>query len=64
MAKNILTSLGIAAAAAAIGVIQKKMLGSWTATLTTSNEKPNDIMTIVQAIKDSNVLLKRITKTI
>ena len=29
-----------------------------------SNEDTNDIMTIVQALKDSNILLKGVTKTI
>ena len=29
-----------------------------------SNEEMNDIMKIVQALEDSNILLKRITRTI
>ena len=35
-----------------------------TTTLTISNEEINDIIKIVQVFEDSNILLKRITKTI
>ena len=38
--------------------------GSGTTTLITSNEEMNDIMEIVQAPKDSNILLKGVTKKI
>ena len=38
--------------------------GSGTTTLTISNEKMNDIMKIFQALEDSNILLKGVTKTI
>ena len=65
LAKNILASLRIAAAASAIDAgIQKKIHGSGTRTLIISNEEVNDIMKIVQALEDCNILLKRITKTI
>ena len=65
IAKNILAPLGITAAASAIDTgIQKKIHGSGTATLIISNEEMNDIMKIVQALEDSDILLKRITKTI
>ena len=65
LAKNILAPLGITAAASAIDAgIQKKIYGSRTATLIISNEEMNDIMKIVQALEDSNILLKDITKTI
>ena len=64
-AKNVLATLGITAAASAIdAVIQKKIHGSGTTTLILSNELMNDIMKIVQALEDSNILLKGITKTI
>ena len=57
--------VGIAAAASAIdAVIQKKIHGSGTTTLIISNEEMNDIMKIVQALEDSNILLKGVTKTI
>ena len=65
LAKDILAPLGITAAASAIDAgIQKKMSGSGTTTFVISNEKMNYIMKIVQALEDSNILLKRVTKTI
>ena len=42
----------------------KKIHGSGTATLLISNEEMNDIIKIVQALKDSNILLKGVTKSI
>ena len=42
----------------------KKIHGSGSTTLIISNEKMNDIMKIVQALEDSNILLKGVTKTI
>ena len=42
----------------------KKILGSGTTTLVISNEEMNDIMKIVQAVEDSAILLKGVTKTI
>ena len=41
----------------------KKKHGSGTTTLIISNEEMNDIMKIVQALEDSNILLKGVTKT-
>ena len=65
LAKNILAPLGITAAASAIDAgIQKKIHGSGTTTLIISNEEMNDIMKIVQALEDSNILLKGVAKTI
>ena len=65
LAKNVLAPLGITAAASAIDAgIQKKIHGSGTTTLIISNEEMNDIMTIVQALEYSNILLKGVTKTI
>ena len=64
-AKNVLAPLGITAAASAINAgIQKKIHGSGATTLIISNDELNDIMNIVQALEDSNILLKRVTKTI
>ena len=37
---------------------------SGTTTLIISNEEMNDIMKIVQALEDSNILLKEVTKSI
>ena len=42
----------------------KKNLGSGTTTLVISNEEMNDIMKTVQALEDSNILLKEVTKKI
>ena len=38
--------------------------GSGTTTLMISNKEVNDMMKIVQALKESNILLKEVTKTI
>ena len=65
LAKNILAPLGITAAASAIDAgIQKEIHGSVATTLIISNEEMNDIMKIIQALQDSNILLKGVTKTI
>ena len=65
LAKNNLAPLGITAAASAIdvGIKKKKKHGSGTTTLKILNEEMNDIMKIVQALEDSNVLLKGVTIT-
>ena len=65
LTKNILAPLRITAAVSAIDAgIQKETHGSGTTTLIISNEEMNDIMKIVRALEDSNILLKRVTKTI
>ena len=65
LAKNVLASFGITAAVSAIDAgIQKKMHGSGTTTLIISDKEMNDIMKIAQALEDSNILLKGVTKTI
>ena len=68
LVKNISASLGITAAALAIDAgIQKKICGSGrllSTTLILSDKEMNDIMKIVQAFEDSNILLKGVTKTI
>ena len=64
LAKNILAPLGITAAASAIDAgIQKKIHGSGTRTLIISNEEMNDTIKVIQALEDSNILLKGVTKT-
>ena len=64
-AKNVLAPLGITATASAIDAgIQKTIHGSGNTTLIIFNEELNDIMKIVQALEDSNILLKGVTKTI
>ena len=65
LAKNVLAPLGITAAASAIDAeIQKEIHGSGTTTLIISNEGMNDILKIVQALENSNILLKGVTETI
>ena len=44
--------------------VQKKIHGSGTTTLVISNKEMNDLMKIVQALENSDVLLNRETKTI
>ena len=44
--------------------LKKNIHGSGTTTLIISNEEMNDIMKIVQALEDSNILLQGVTKTI
>ena len=62
LAKNILARSGRTAATSVIDArIKKKTL---TTTLIISNKEMDDIMKIVQALKDSNILLKGTTKTI
>ena len=62
LAKNVLAPLEITATALAFYAgIQRKIHGSGT---TTSNEEMNDIINILQALEDCNILLKGVTKTI
>ena len=69
LAKNILAPLGITAIDAGI---QNKIRSSgrpsssasWKTTLIISNKEMNDIIKIVLALEDSNILLKGATKTI
>ena len=57
--------LDLTAASSAIDAgVQKKIYGSGTTALVIQNEEMNDIMKIVQALEDSNTLLKVVTKTI
>ena len=63
--KNVLVPLGITAAASAVDAgIKKKTHGSGNTTLIISNKEMNDIIKIIQAIENSNISLKRVTKTI
>ena len=65
LTKNILVPLGTTAAASAIDSgIQNKIHGSGVTTLIISNEAMNDIMKIIQALEESNILFKGVTKTI
>ena len=65
LAKNVLAPLRITAAASTLDAgIQKKTHGSGTTTLIISNEELKDVMKIVQALKNYNILLKGITKAV
>ena len=65
LAKNISDLLGIMAAASVNDAgIQNEIYGSGTTTLIISNKEMNNIIKIVQALEDSNILLKGVTKTI
>ena len=65
LAKNILALLGITAPASVIDAgTQKKIHVSGTTTLIILKKETNDIMKIVQSLKDYNILLKGVTKII
>ena len=65
LAKNILAPLGITASASVIDAgIQKKIHGSGTTNLIILYDELNDIMKIVQALEDSAILLRGVTKAI
>ena len=53
-----------AAASAADAAIYKKMFGSGTTTLISSNEEVNDIKKIVQPLDESGLLIKGVSETI
>ena len=64
LAKNVLAPLGLTAAMSAIdGSIQKKIHGSGVK-LIIEQEDMNDIIKIIEALENSGILLKRVTKTI
>ena len=62
LAKNVLAPLGLTAAMSVIdGSIQRKMRGEGVI-LVIENEDINDIMKIIEALKNSGILLKGVTK--
>ena len=64
LAKNILAPLGLTAVMSAIdGSIQKKIHGSGVK-LIIEQEDVNDIMKIIKALENSDILLKEVSKTI
>ena len=64
LAKNVLAPLGLTAAMSAIdGSIQKKIHGS-EVKLIIEQEDMNDIMKIIEALENSCILLKGVSKTI
>ena len=63
IAKNILAPWGITAVVSALEAgMWKKLHYSGTTTLIISNEEMNEIMKNVQALEDSNIFLKSVTK--
>ena len=63
--KNILAPLGLSAAMSATdAAIQKKMFGSGNTTLIISNDDINDLIKIVTALEEHDILLKGTSKTI
>ena len=65
LTKSVLIPLELTAAASAADAgIHKRILGSGNTTLIISNEEMNDIIKIVQALEDSNILLKGVTETV
>ena len=64
LAKNVLAPLGLTAAMSAIdGSIQKKIHGAGVK-LIIEQEDMNDIMKIIEALENSGILLKGVSKTI
>ena len=64
LAKNVLTPLGLTAAMSAIdGSMQKKLHGSGVK-LIIEQEDMNDIIKIIEALENSGILLKGVTRTI
>ena len=64
LAKNVLAPLGLTAAMSAVdGSIQKKIHGSGVK-LIIEQEDMNDIIKIIEALENSGILLKGVTKTI
>ena len=64
LAKNVLAPLGLTAAMSAIdGSIQKKIHGSGVK-LIIEQEDINDVIKIIEALENSGILLKGVTKTI
>ena len=63
LAKNVLAPLGLTAAMSAIdGSIQKKIHGSGVKLII--EQDLNDIIKIIEALENSDILLKEVTKTI
>ena len=64
LAKNVLAPLGLTAAISAIdGSIQKKIHRSGV-TLIIEQDDMNDIMKVIEALENSGILLKGVTKTV
>ena len=65
LGKNVLAPLGLSVAMSATdAAIQKKMYGSENTTLIISNDDMADLIKIVTALEEHDILLKGISKTI
>ena len=65
LAKNVLISLGLTAAASTTdAAIHEKMFGSGVTTLISLKEEMNDIIKIVKSLEESGLLTKRTSETI
>ena len=65
LAKKVLVPLGLTAAISAIdGSIQKKIHGSGAKLIIEQEDDMNDIIKIIEALENSGILLKGVTKTI
>ena len=65
LAKNVLAPLGLTAAMSAIdGRIQKKIHGSGIKLIIEEEEDMKDIMKIIEALENSGILLKGVSKMI
>ena len=65
LVKIVLIPFGLTgASAAADAPIHKKIFGSGTTTLITSNEEMNDIMKIVKFLEEAGLLIKGVDETI
>ena len=64
LAKNVLASLGLTAAMSAIDGSIQKMIHDSGVKLIIEQEELNDIMKIIEALENSGILLKRVSKTI
>ena len=64
-AKSALFPLVLTAATSATdAAIHKKMFGSGMTTLIISNEEMNDIMTIIESLEESGLVIKTVNETI
>ena len=65
LAKSILISLGLTAAASVLdAAIHKKMFGSGNTTVITSNQEMNHIMKIIKSLEEPSLLIKGVSQTI
>ena len=65
LAKNVLAPLGLTAVMSAVdGSIQKKIHGSGIKLIIEEEEDMQDIIKIIKELENSDILLKRVSKTI